>query len=444
MRPRHVLIVTWWFPPLSGGGVHRPLQFVRHLVKRGLRVSVVTGRPPAGERLDEGLLALVPPEARVVRVPFLDPFRLWARLRRGGNGESANGAAARSPGPARPRLRDFVTDAITLPDRFLTWVVPAAARSALALRGDEPDLVLSSSPPPSVHLVAHFLAGMFSAPLVLDFRDPWIGNPFRRYSAPLFARIDAALEQRVVRAAAEIVLNTPALERRFRERYPEIARVRTIPNGFDPDAAARLPAASGGGSPGFVEVAHYGQVYGVRSGLFLLEGLAQLRRERPEAFVRLQVVLVGAVDGEAAFRARAAQLGVDGAISIPGILPHAAALARQRLSDVLLLLGPESGEPELQVPGKLYEYLAAGRPILALSRRGGAIEEILRIAGVACERAEPDRPEEIAAALARLVEGGADAAAGDAPLSFRYDRLTERLIECFEGTFSRRAAAAEA
>jgi glycosyltransferase involved in cell wall biosynthesis len=446
VTPRHVLFVAWWFPPLSGGGVHRPLQFVRHLARRGFRVSVLTGVPPRGERLDEGLLAQVPPEVRVVRVPLFDPFRAWAWFKaRGGGASVAHGAtngSAPKPGAgaATPRIRwrDLVTEAIALPDRWLPWIVPAITRAALALRGDEPELVFSTSPPHSLHLVAHGLAGLFGAPLVLDFRDPWIGNPFRRYATPLFARADAALEQRVVGAAAQVVVNTPALERQFRARYPGFAGVRTIPNGFDPGAFAQLPAATGGGSPGFVEIAHYGQLYGLRSGKYLLHALAALKAGQPAAFARVKVLFVGSIDGEAGFRAQARELGVDGALEVAGALPHAQALARQRRSDVLLLLGPENREPEIQVPGKLYEYFAAQRPILSLSRAGGAIAEIVAMAGVPCERAEPDDPAAIAAAIARLVEradaagaAAVDARAADATAAFRYDRLSDRLADCF-------------
>lgn len=438
MRPRHLLVVAWWFPPLAGGGVHRPLQFVRHLARRGLRVSVLTAAPPGDAPRDEGLLDRIPSGVRVLRVPLLDPFRIWARIRGARGAAAGNGtAAARAPAPAR--WRDLVTEAIALPDRWLPWVVPAAARAAVALRGDEPELVFSTSPPHSVHLVAHALAGIFGAPLVLDFRDPWIGNPFRRYVAPIFARADSRLERRVVQAAAQVVVNTPALERQFRSRYPGIARLRTIPNGFDPEAFAGLPAPEGGGSPGRVEIAHYGQLYGLRSGRYLLEALALLRRDRPDAFARLRVLFVGSIDGEAAFRALAAQLRVEEAVAFAGTLPHREALARQRRSDVLLLLGPENREPELQVPGKLYEYLAARRPILALSRRGGAIAELLETAGVAHERAEPDEPDAIAAALARRAERGGEPAVGDAPEAFGYDRLSDRLLDCLEDAWRARS-----
>lgn len=460
MTGRHVLFVAWWFPPQSGGGVHRPLQFVRHLARRGVRVTVLTGVTRPGDRVDAALLEQVPAGVRVVRAPLKDPFRAWdawKRLRGAAHGNgNGNGSGNGAPAGAAPRWRDLVTEALALPDRHLPWIPAAITKAALALRGDEPDLLFSTSPPASGHLVALVLRGLFSAPLVVDFRDPWIDNPFRRYASPLFRRIDATLEARVVAEAAQVVLNTPALERAFRRRYPAATRVRTIPNGFDPDAFAGLPEPSGGGAPGFVEVAHFGQLYGLRSGRYLLQGLARLKERAPADFERLRVVLHGSIDGEAAFREQAAALGVAPALSIPGALTHRASLARQRTSDVLLLLGPEQREPEVQVPGKLYEYLAARRPILTLSRAGGAIEEMLGLAGVPCERAEPDDPDAIAAALARMVHCAASGAWRDAgpvvgrvtaPMSvgtdaFRYDRLTDRLVECFEDAWAGRPAAA--
>jgi glycosyltransferase involved in cell wall biosynthesis len=446
---RHVLFVAWWFPPQSGGGVHRPLQFVRHLARRGVRVTVLTGVARPGDRVDAALLEQVPAGVRIVRAPLKDPFRAWDAWKRlrgtngsGGGSGSRNGGGA--PAGGAPRWRDLVTEALALPDRHLPWIPAAVTKAALALKGDEPDLVFSTSPPASGHLAALVLRGLFSAPLVADFRDPWIDNPFRRYASPLFRRIDATLEARVVAEAAQVVLNTPALERAFRRRYPAATRVRTIPNGFDPDAFAGLPEPTGGGAPGFVEVAHFGQLYGLRSGRYLLQGLARLKERAPADFAHLRIVLHGSIDGEAGFREQAAALGVSSVLSIPGALTHRDSLARQRASDVLLLLGPEHREPEVQVPGKLYEYLAAQRPILTLSRAGGAIEEMLGLAGVPCERAEPDDPDAIAAALARCVRGagrGAVAASLGTD-AFRYDRLTDRLLECFEDAWAGRPAAA--
>ncbi len=462
MSGRHVLVVAWWFPPLSGGGVHRPLQFVRHLVRRGLRVTVLTGVPPKGERLDEALLAKVPRDVRIVRVPLLDPFRLWGWLKalRRANGlhgaatASGTPAAAVTPAVATPavlrpssarRWQDLVTEAIALPDRYLPWLPLAVARAALALRGDEPEIVFSTSPPHTMHLVGSALAGLFHCPLVLDFRDPWMGNPFRRYASERFRRLDAALERRVVASAAQVVLNTPALERQFRARYPDFMRARTIPNGFDPDAYAHLPAATGGAFEGGVELAHFGQLYGLRSGKYLLQGLAQLKERAPAAFAQLRVTFIGGIDGEAAFRGQAEQLGVASALSIPGPMAHAASLARQRQSDLLLILGPENREPEVQVPGKLYEYFAAGRPIVTLSRAGGAIAEILAQAGVRSERAEPDDPAAIAAALERAIAGardrGTNAAAAVGTDRFRYDRLGDELLSVFEQAWTASPAA---
>jgi len=447
VKRRHVLVVSWWFPPLAGGGVHRPLQFVRHLVRKGQRVTVLTGVPPPGERLDAALAAKVPDEVALIRTPLPDPFRAWAWLKRSGGAPAVPApAAADRAAPARgARWQDLVTEAIALPDRWLPWRPLAVAHAALALSGTEPDLVFSTSPPHTMHLVGRALAGLFHCPHVVDFRDPWMGNPFRRYANEAFRRIDARLERQVVEGAAQVVLNTPALERQFKARYPGFARARTIPNGFDPDAFAELPPPTGGAFPGGIEIAHFGQLYGLRSGKYLLQALALVKAQAPALFARLRLTFIGSIDGEAGFRALAEQLGVAAALSIPGALPHAAALARQRTADVLLILGPENQEPEVQVPGKLYEYLAAERPILTLSRAGGAIAEILDLARIPSHRAEPDDPAAIAAAVIAAAEASA-APAADAALragtaTFRYDRLGDALLRCFDDAWSGAASA---
>src|SRR6185369_9390838 len=173
------------------------------------------------------LLAKVPPQARIVRAPLADPFRAWDALKRWSGRRPAGAAAAPAEAPANgstaSRWRDVVSEAISLP-------------------GDEPDLVFSTSPPHSAHLVGVALRGLFRAPLVVDFRDPWIGNPFRAYASERGRRLDAALERRVVGEAAQVILNTAALERAFRRRHDVGARAHHRER-LRPRRLRRAPAA---------------------------------------------------------------------------------------------------------------------------------------------------------------------------------------------------------
>lgn len=445
MRQReHILVVSWWFPPRVGGGVYRPLNFVRHLHRRGFRITVLTGTMATGEVGDPGLLERVPEGVRILRAPHLDPFRWYGRLRGWlGRGEgrgapfpsTAPVASEAAAGPPTVRLKDWISEGMMVPDRWQSWVIPATLHAAARLAGDEPDLIFATSPPHSLQLVALRLKSMFQCPLVADLRDPWVANPFRRFSVPALWRIDEAMERRVIHGASEVVCNTPALERDFRQRYPDRDTFRTITNGFDPDQFdAALPLSPpAAGEP--LQIVHLGQLYGLRSGRYLLRGLALLRNRDAESFAGLQVRLIGGIDRGTGFFEELDAIGDLPCLKIEGSVSHAEALEFQREAHALLILGVENDEPEVQVPGKLYEYFAAGKPVLSLSRAGGAIRDVLDQSGVLCEQAEPSDAEDIAGALSRLcrrLREGSDETAGGDTASFRYDRLTDRLVRCFE------------
>ena len=448
-RGTHILLVSWWFPPRSGGGVYRPLNFTRELVRAGHRVTVLTGRVGRSEPQDASLAERIPAGVRVLRSPHLDPFKLYGFLREFlGNRSAEEGRApvaspAENSVPSPPGFKDLVSESLMLPDRWQSWVLPSALQAAVALAGDEPDVLFSTSPPHSTQLLARGLQALFNCPWVADFRDPWVANPFRGFTVPRLLEVDAALERGVIEAADRIITNTPALERDFRRRYPDLDHFHTITNGF---AAEQFTPAEAGAKPRVpdsaqpLRIVHLGHLYGLRTGRPLLRGLARLKRDDADLFARVQVRLIGAIDDREGFLAEREERGVTEALECPGSLPHEEALRVQREADVLLILGVEDPRPEIQVPGKLYEYFAAGRPVLTCSRRGGAIEEVLRMAQVPFEQAEPDDPADIAAALARMVrrfENQEPWPAGVRVEQFRYDRLAEQLMSCFDQVLAR-------
>ena len=167
-----------------------------------------------------------------------------------------------------------------------------------------------------------------------------------------------------------------------------------------------------------------------------MQGLELLKARGPDLADRLRVRLVGAIEQQDSFLAAVRARGVDGVLDTQGVLSHDEALAVQRRADALLILGVEESGPEVQVPGKLYEYFAARRPVLTLSRKGGAIQEALALARFPYELGEPDDPADIADALERFLRRFADGELeyfdDEGIAQFRYDRLTERLRDCFQ------------
>ena len=315
-------------------------------------------------------------------------------------------------------------------------MVPFAAGVVLrclpALLAGRPDVLYSSAPPFSGHLAALLLKRLHPVPWVADFRDPWASNPFNGdLPYPSLRNLNANLEALVVREADLVVLNTPAVEADFRRRYPNLDRFVTVTNGYDPSLPSRVAALGERPSPGAegkIEVVHSGEVYGLRSPRHLLEALGALKRRAPGEFERLSLCFIGRVHGREELEARARALGVEGALCFRGMVPYEDALCGCARADMLLVLGVMGKEPEVQVPSKLFEYLAFRKPILALAKEGGAIHALLEASGVPFLLADLEDAAAIEKVLARAVRGDFDGGRGwGAVETFAFDRVARRL-----------------
>jgi glycosyltransferase involved in cell wall biosynthesis len=350
---KRLLLLAYFYPPLAGGGVHRVLSFTRHLPAHGWECTVVC----AGEHdywvRDESLLACVPPGTEVIRVAGGSALAGWLRLRgRAGSGQRSGGAFA----PLRT-----IADWLLLPDSYAGWSRRAAgaARERIACGGVH--AVLSSSPPDSVHLAAAAVAQTSGLPWVADFRDPWIGLHFRKPPTPWHRSRQTAMEASVI-GQADLVLaasrtHVDALAARATAKPRKLLH---LPNGFEPEPEGGRSAAS---------ASEFRAVFTGTLSLMddvgtLLDAVRALIEQDPSARAALRVDLVGPYDRD--WQARAVALGVAGVVRFTGALSHAAARAQQSAADLLVLWRPQGAGFRTMVPGKLYEYLDSGRPVLAL------------------------------------------------------------------------------
>jgi glycosyltransferase involved in cell wall biosynthesis len=285
----------------------------------------------------------------------------------------ASGAQGGGPAPivGDSRLLRFL-HAVMVPDMCVTWY-PLAVRRGLALLRERPiRLLLSSSPPVTSHLVALRLKRLSGLPWVADFRDGWMFEPPNPapLSNPLRARVELALEGLVVRHADQIVTVNQTIADDFAQRYPgAAAKVVVITNGYDPATLAGLRRERAG--DGKLRLVYTGLLGLSRAGTSidgLLAALRGLRAEEPGLAADLELVLVGGL--AAAEVALIAGAGLDGQVRTVGAVPHREALQQQADADVLLLVTVPG--PSGVTTNKLFEYLAVGRPILALTGQSHA------------------------------------------------------------------------
>lgn len=413
MSAGRLLMLINFFPPASGGGVYRPLSFVRHLSRIGWEITVVTPKPGEFWISDPTLMQRVPPEVRVVRTASFSAPRLLAARR------SAAGQARRSSSRFEALRR--LSQLVLLPDAYAGWL-PCAIRAADRLcREQHFDAVYSTSPPDSTHLAARAVARRRGLRWVADFRDPWISLHLRRPPTRLHERLQRRMERQVVTGADEVIVTTGWHAGEIERRYGRTPRL--IHNGFEEDEFAGAPPGPDPAAP--LTITHCGMLTQGRRSRTFLDGLAIFLEREPRARGRIRAVFIGA--RESANEEWARRPLLEGAVVFEANLPHAACIERERRSHVLLLIKHDDERYLGLVPGKLYEYIGARRPILALAPPGeaaGLIERLRR-----GEVAGTDDPEAVAASIARLYRLHRDGA-----LEQAYDLSAHP-------EFSRRAAA---
>lgn len=384
-----MLFLCYFYPPLAGGGVHRVLSFTRELPAHGWDCTVVCAGGEDYWVTDPTLLEHVPPRTEVLRVTGGSALSAWLRVRRGDRG--------RRPGGAFAALRRW-SDWWLLPDSYAGWARRARAAAARRLAAGDVHAILSSSPPDSVHLAARPLARRFALPWVADFRDPWIGLAFRTPPTAWHRARQAAMERSVLEGA-DLVLaaSRTHAEGAGRASGATPRRVVHLPNGFEPGGAA---AAAPADAPAAAAGARFRAVFtGTLSQMpdaeVFLDALHEVLARHPEARRRLRVTVAGPYDS--GYEDRAVALGLTGIVEFRGPVSHAESRALQRDADLLLLWKPR-GAPTM-VPGKLYEYLDAGRPLLAVLEDGDEAAGLALDGGA--ERVAPGDRAALAAALGR-------------------------------------------
>jgi glycosyltransferase involved in cell wall biosynthesis len=388
---RKVLLLTYHFPPSGAVAVYRMLGLARHLPAFGWQPIVVAPPRVPWEPEDTSLLSQVPAGTLVERIPFAAGFL---------------GKFARYFAPESH------------------WLFKARSACERLLREHRPEAVITSSPPGCVHWLGLWLAKR-GLPWLADFRDPWIVNQtIERWT--VHRRYERWLEAKVMRRATRLIANTPLNQRGWEAAYPEQAgKMVTITNGFDPEGFPPVGPHTLG-KP--LTMLHAGELYHGRDPRPLLDALQGLR-------LPIAVDFLGRMSGMAFdFATEIARRGLGDSVKLPGMVPYAQALERMMRADILLLV--HTPDWRLSVPAKLYEYLGAGRPILALAEPDSDIGWVLRTSKVLHRIAPPRDVPAIQRALLELtreVQAGSPATPDrDALQQFTRAGMARQFAECLD------------
>lgn len=374
MPNRRVLFIAYLFPPIANSGTQRPLKFAKYLPQFGWDPLVLTAERVSDHPQDRRLLKEVPADMTVVRVPLLS---------------DQIGAVAGTLGMGvvtRQRIQEGISWRMRnrwhSPDIYALWR-PTARRAAMKLFRDVGfDAIYATGYPWTSLLVGMDVAEMTGRPLVADFRDPWAADDYEGRSPEEHSE-DARLERQVVTHAAAVLCTTATATAQMIGSYPSLRpdKFVTIPNGFDPADIERIKpwprqrfriVYTGVWKPG----------YGLDA---LYRAIGEIARTTPALLSDFEVIAAGFEPGPAH------RLGLSEYVDEIGVLSHDDAVALMRSADVLYLQNAEGASQQHRLPGKLFEYLATGRPILAVTEPSGECGRLLSRVGGGIVVAPSDR-----------------------------------------------------
>ncbi len=377
MADARVLLIAYWFPPAGGIAVQRALSLARYLPQHGCQVHVLAPRNPPSPVIDPALLRQVPPEVTMHRAwtpmpPANLRKKLWGFISRP-KPASAPKARVSTAAKGKGGVLSGLVQRLLCPDPEVVWVPFAARRARQIVKKHKIDTVIITAPPFSAFLIGIALKRQFpKLRLLSDFRDEWLRfflSTFEFQKNAYLRQRAEAIERDIVEASSAVVTVTPSLVEELRKRYssqpPE--KFICIPNGYDPAAFAGFHSRAHEGSK--IVVTYAGTVYSTTSPRCYFEALDSLPEDLRS---RVETRFVGRIadDQKPLLSSRAG-------VKLLGYVPQAEALRCMEETDYLLLT---MSDPTATT-GKIYEYLATGKPIVAFSPLDGEVAHTLQETG---------------------------------------------------------------
>ena len=393
-KPRKkILLVTYVFPPYAAVGVYRILKFCKFLPEFGYDPVILTPKDPNVLGLDDGLMDQVDEKIPVYRTPSWEPFRAKREQPASSSVPSSSSEAGGSkrPNPLAP-LKQLIKANLSVPDTSLLWGLSGFNMGRAAINDEGVDIVLSSSPPQSVHLLGHRLARSTGRPLIADFRDLWTQNTsYRERNLPGYLhRRNRSFEQKVLRESSGLSVNTETFKQQLLGNNPFLDpdQVMVVNNGVDPDDFREMLNSS---SPNErFTILYTGSLYGDhRNPEFFFQALRQWLDRNPEIGEHINVKFIGNWTDKHHGIIERFKLG--SVVEKLGWMPQRKVLAETFAADLLLLI--QGFDPVLSaaLPRKLYEYMITNKPVLAFAPAGEIPEVMQRYnCGVCLSSADPN------------------------------------------------------
>lgn len=423
---KRVLVIAYYWPPSGGSGVQRWVKFCKYLPQEGWQPVVFAPENADYPSLDPSLEADLPKDLEVLRGRIWEPYAAYRKLLGGKNASTQVTEISSGKKTWKQRLSLWIRANLFVPDPRVGWVKPSVKTLKAYLTEHPVDVIVTTGPPHSVHLIGLQLHKALGTPWIPDFRDPWSRMYYLKY-LPMTEKTWNKLrrqEQTVLDSCSTVLACTPLVQEEFQAQTH--TPVACITNGFDEaDFAERLLPRW----DGHFNITHTGLFAADGNPLALWKVLGILAASEPGFREDLRIRLVGKVDKEILESIKAAGLSAN--VVALGPQNHATAILEQRAATILILPMRNDAQYRPILPGKLFEYLAARRPILGIGQEDGAMARVLfsAKAGITAdwEDTAPMRAF-LANAWRQHCEGGVPATNGDIS-SYTRRNLTHALAQ---------------
>lgn len=369
MQAKPILIVLYYWPPAGGPGVQRWLKFAKYLPEWGYHPIIAYPKGAAYPIIDKQLLSEIPNDISLIEIPITEPLNWLKKM-------GLKSAKTFSQGVIKPKSKQTLVERLLwwmranffIPDARVTWISTAVKHLDAFLTQNKVDTLITTGPPHSLHLIGQQLKAKHKLRWIADFRDPWtsIGYHAQLPLTHLAKQKHQRLEKQVLESADLLLVTSKGTAKEFKDLTS--TPIQVITNGFDIPINTQLTD-----NPKF-SLAHIGSFLSERNPKGLWRVLSELTKN--EDFARdLQLDFAGIVSPEIEQTLKA--FGLSSFVCTHGYLSHEQAIALQRQAQVLLLIEIDAKETASIIPGKLFEYMASGRPILALGPNNSDIADLL-------------------------------------------------------------------
>ena len=366
---KKVLVITYYWPPAGGPGVQRWLKFVKYLRDFNIEPVVYIPENPEYPLIDETFLKDVPENIRVYRHKIFEPYRLASLF-------SSKKTKRISSGIIQSKNQSFIEKTLLwvrgnlfIPDARKFWIRPSVAFLEDVLEKEKIDTIITTGPPHSVHLIGYHLKKLKSVKWIADFRDPWtsIGYHKKLKLTSASKKKHKNLESMVLNFADKIVVTSNTTKKEFEQITEQ--PIKVITNGFDglKNDMAILDSK--------FTISHIGSMLTGRNPVNLWGVLSALIKENKDFKNAFRLQFIGVISDDILKSIQS--FGLEEFCEVLGYVPHVEALKYQGSSQILLLAEIDSSDTIGIIPGKLFEYMAAQRPILGIGPKNWEVKNMV-------------------------------------------------------------------